>query len=72
MFNTIATYFIARMNGIPLGIGDLCAITLTATVASMSSVSVPSATLILLVVILNVVNIPTEDVSLLFAVEFIK
>lgn len=71
MFMTMATYFIARLNGIDLSAGDLCAIVLTATVASMSSVSVPSASLILLMVVLNVMDIPTEDVSLLFAVEFI-
>lgn len=71
MFLTIATYFIARLNGIELDFGDLCTITLTATVASMSAVSVPSSSLILLIVVLNVVDIPTEDVSLLFAVEFI-
>lgn len=72
MFLTIATYFIARLNGIPLELGDLCTIALTATVASMSAVSVPSASIILLMVVLNVVDIPTEDVSLLFAVEFIS
>lgn len=71
MFLTISAYFIARLNGIELDFGDLCTITLTATVASMSSVSVPSASLILLIVVLNAADIPTEDVSLLFAVEFI-
>lgn len=72
MFLAMATYFIARLNGISFEFADLCTIALTATVASMSTVSVPSASIILLVVILNVMDIPTEDVSLLFAVEFIS
>lgn len=71
MYLTVSTYFIAQLNGMSLEFGDLCAIILTATVVSMSAVSVPSASIILLMVVLNVINIPTEDVSLLFAVEFI-
>lgn len=71
MFLTISTYFIAQLNGMNLEFGDLCAIILTSTVVSMSAVSVPSASIILLMVVLNVIDIPTEDVSLLFAVEFI-
>lgn len=71
MFLTVATIFLANLNGIQLEFGDYVTITLTACIASMSAVSVPSAAIILLVVVLNVVNIPANDVSLLFAVEFI-
>lgn len=44
---------------------------LTSTAASMSSASVPSAALVLLLVVLSSVDAPTHDVSLLFAVDWL-
>lgn len=43
----------------------------TSTAASCSSASVPSAALVLLLMVLSAINTPTQDVSLLFAIDWI-
>ncbi|CAH1403487.1 unnamed protein product [Nezara viridula] len=70
LFITVSVIFIAQMNNIALGIGDLCTIGLACTVASMSSATVPSAALVLVLMLCSTINAPTEDVSLLFAVDW--
>lgn len=43
---------------------------LTSTAASVSSASVPSAALVLLLVVLSAIDAPVNDVSLLFAIDW--
>ncbi|MPC87026.1 Excitatory amino acid transporter 3 [Portunus trituberculatus] len=43
----------------------------TATAASVASASVPSAALVLILIVLTSVNLPAEDVSLLFAIDWL-
>ncbi|XP_011186772.1 excitatory amino acid transporter isoform X1 [Zeugodacus cucurbitae] len=71
LFISIASIFIAQMSGIPLGFGELVTVLLTSTAASMSSASVPSAALVLLLVVLTAIDAPVQDVTLLFAVDWI-
>ena len=44
---------------------------LTATAASVASASVPSAALVLMVIVLQAIEAPIPDVSLLFAVDWL-
>jgi len=44
---------------------------LACTAASMSSAAIPSAAIVLVVMLCSVINLPTEDVSLLFAVDWL-
>ncbi|GBP84747.1 hypothetical protein EVAR_67304_1 [Eumeta japonica] len=69
LFLAVSSVFICQMNGIQLGFGEFCTIFLTSTAASLSSASVPSAALVLLLVVLASVDAPSDDVSLLFAVD---
>ncbi|XP_065167492.1 excitatory amino acid transporter-like isoform X3 [Atheta coriaria] len=71
LFVAIASCFIAQMNGITLGFGELVTVCFTSTAASFSSASVPSAALVLLLMVLSSIDTPTQDVSLLFAVDWI-
>ncbi|KAJ8920324.1 hypothetical protein NQ315_011986 [Exocentrus adspersus] len=71
MFIAIASIFIAQMNGIALGVGELITVCFTSTAASFSSASVPSAALVLLLMVLSAINTPVQDVSLLFAVDWL-
>ena len=43
---------------------------LTSTAASVASASVPSAALVLMIIVLTAINAPVQDVSLLWAVEW--
>ncbi|XP_060803926.1 excitatory amino acid transporter [Amyelois transitella] len=71
LFLAVASVFICQMNNIHLGFAQLATIFLTSTAASVSSASVPSAAMVLLLVVLTAVDAPTHDVSLLFAVDWL-
>ncbi|XP_064539584.1 excitatory amino acid transporter [Drosophila montana] len=70
LFIAVASIFIAQMSGMVLGFGELLTVLLTSTAASMSSASVPSAALVLLLVVLTAIDAPVQDVTLLFAVDW--
>ncbi|XP_034101046.1 excitatory amino acid transporter isoform X1 [Drosophila albomicans] len=70
LFISVASIFIAQMSGMVLGFGELLTVLLTSTAASMSSASVPSAALVLLLVVLSAIDAPVQDVTLLFAVDW--
>ena len=71
LYEAVAAIFIAQMNGIPLGIGEVITVSLTATLASIGAASIPSAALITMLLVLSALGLPTEDVSLLFAVDWL-
>lgn len=71
IFIAIASIFITQMSGITLSFGELVTVLLCSTAASMSSASVPSAALVLLLVVLQAIDAPMHDVSLLFAVDWL-
>ncbi|CAB3220789.1 unnamed protein product [Arctia plantaginis] len=71
LFIAVASVFVCQMNNLPLGFAQLATIFLTSTAASVSSASVPSAAMVLLLVVLAAVDAPTHDVSLLFAVDWL-
>ncbi|KRJ97048.1 excitatory amino acid transporter isoform X2 [Drosophila yakuba] len=70
LYIAVASIFIAQMSGMVLGFGELLTVLLTSTAASMSSASVPSAALVLLLVVLTAIDAPVQDVTLLFAVDW--
>lgn len=71
LFLSVSTIFIAQLNRMELGMGELVTICIAATFASMSSASVPSAALVLLLIVLSLIDAPAEDVALLFAVDWL-
>ncbi|XP_015173067.1 PREDICTED: excitatory amino acid transporter-like [Polistes dominula] len=71
LYEAIAAIFIAQMNARPLGIGEVITVSLTATLASIGAASIPSAALITMLLVLTALNLPTDDISLLFAVDWI-
>jgi len=70
LFVTVASVFIAQLNNIPLNAADYVTIVLTSTAASVASASVPSAALVLMIIVLTAINAPVQDVSLLWAVDW--
>uniref|UniRef100_A0A1B6LEI8 Amino acid transporter n=2 Tax=Graphocephala atropunctata TaxID=36148 RepID=A0A1B6LEI8_9HEMI len=71
LYEAVAAIFIAQMNGIHLGLGDVITVSLTATLASIGAASIPSAALITMLLVLTALGLPTSDVSLLFAVDWL-
>jgi len=71
LFVSVASIFIAQMNGIFLGIGELATVAIASTAVSVASASVPSAALALMFIVLNAVGVPTTDIGLLFAVDWL-
>jgi Na+/H+-dicarboxylate symporter len=46
-------------------------LSMTATIASIGAASIPSAGLVTMVIVLQSVGLPIEDISLILAVDFI-
>ncbi|KAL3208746.1 hypothetical protein MRX96_038861, partial [Rhipicephalus microplus] len=70
LYEAVAAIFIAQMNGINLSIGEVIAVSLTATAASIGAASVPSAGLVTMLLVLTSVGLPTEDISMIVAVDW--
>ncbi|KAM6979497.1 excitatory amino acid transporter 2-like [Aplochiton taeniatus] len=71
LYEAVAAIFIAQMNGINLDWGQVITVSLTATLASVGAASIPSAGLVTMLLILTAVGLPTEDISLLVAVDWL-
>ena len=71
LYEAVAAIFIAQMNGVILDGGQIVTVSLTATLASIGAASIPSAGLVTMLLILTAVGLPTEDISLLVAVDWL-
>ncbi|XP_075358610.1 excitatory amino acid transporter 2 isoform X7 [Mycteria americana] len=71
LYEAVAAIFIAQMNGIELDGGQIVTVSLTATLASVGAASIPSAGLVTMLLILTAVGLPTQDISLLVAVDWL-
>jgi Na+/H+-dicarboxylate symporter len=60
--NTIFKYMF-QMRGMDLSIGNLIAISITATAASVGAAGIPQAGLVTMVMVLETVGIPSTEVS---------
>lgn len=69
LFQAVAAVFIAQALGISLGLGGQVTIVFMALLASIGTAAVPSAGVIMLVIILEAVAIPTEAVALILGVD---
>ncbi|XP_059584137.1 excitatory amino acid transporter 2 [Alligator mississippiensis] len=71
LYEAVAAIFIAQMNSIVLDSGQIATVSLTATLASVGAASIPSAGLVTMLLILTAVGLPTQDISLLIAVDWL-
>lgn len=71
LYEAVAAIFIAQMNGIELSPGEVIAVSLTATAASIGAASVPSAGLVTMLLVLTAVGLPTQDISMIVAVDWL-
>ena len=69
-WTAITTLFIAQLEGDPFSFGQLITVAVTATAASIGTAGVPSAGLITLIIVLNAVNLPTDNIALIMTIDW--
>ncbi len=65
----VATLFIAQMVGTDLSIAQLLVVVVTATLASIGTAGVPSAGLIMLVMVLDQVGLPATHIGMIIGID---
>lgn len=71
LYEAVAALFIAQARGIALGFGHIVAVSITATFASIGAAGIPQAGLVTMVMVLDTVGLPAEDVTLIIAVDWL-
>lgn len=71
LYEAVAAIFIAQLRGMKLSFTNILAISITSTAASIGAAGIPQAGLVTLVMVLDTVGLPAEDVSLIIAVDWI-
>ncbi len=69
LYQAVAAVFIAQTFGMDLSFGTQMGIVLTATLASIGAAAVPSAGMVMLVIVLAQAGIPEAGLALIFAVD---
>ncbi|MEZ4695831.1 MAG: dicarboxylate/amino acid:cation symporter [Rhodothermales bacterium] len=69
LYQAIAAVFIAQATGIDLGLGAQVAIVFTAMLASIGTAAVPSAGIVMLIIILETIHIPAASIALIIGVD---
>lgn len=70
LYEAVAALFIAQLQGINLGFGEIITVAVTSTAASIGAAAVPSAGLITLIIVLTAVGLPTDDIALILTVDW--
>lgn len=70
LYQGVATMFVAQAYGLDLGIGQQAIILVTATLAGVGTAAVPQAGLVMLLIVFAAVNLPTEGLGLILAVDW--
>ncbi|KAL0979829.1 hypothetical protein UPYG_G00190340 [Umbra pygmaea] len=70
LYEALAALFIAQVNNIDMNFGQILTISITATAASIGAAGIPQAGLVTMVIVLTSVGLPTDDISLIIAVDW--
>uniref|UniRef100_A0A6B2EB49 Amino acid transporter n=1 Tax=Phlebotomus kandelakii TaxID=1109342 RepID=A0A6B2EB49_9DIPT len=71
LYEAVAALFIAQLRGISLTFGHIVAVSVTATAASIGAAGIPQAGLVTMVMVLDTVGLPAEDVTIIIAVDWL-
>ncbi|VVC24100.1 Sodium:dicarboxylate symporter,Sodium:dicarboxylate symporter, conserved site [Cinara cedri] len=71
LYEAVAAIFIAQLKGIELSFGQIAAVSVTATMASIGAAGIPQAGLVTMVMVLDTLGLPADDVSLIIAVDWL-
>ena len=69
LYEAVAAIFISQVNNMSLGIGQILAVSITATAASIGAAGIPQAGLVTMVMVLETVGLPSEAVSIVMSVS---
>ncbi|KAK3102562.1 hypothetical protein FSP39_012210 [Pinctada imbricata] len=71
LYEAVAVLFIGQVRGFDLGIGEIITVSITATAAAIGAAGVPQAGLVTMVIVLTAVGFPTDDVTLVLAIDWL-
>ncbi|XP_011304887.1 excitatory amino acid transporter 3 [Fopius arisanus] len=71
LYEAVAAIFIAQVRKVPLSFGQLAAVSITATAASIGAAGIPQAGLVTMVMVLDTVGLPANDVTLIIAIDWL-
>ncbi|KAM9446644.1 solute carrier family 1 member 3a isoform 1-T2 [Clarias gariepinus] len=70
LYEALAAIFIAQVNNMDLNFGQILTVSITATAASIGAAGIPQAGLVTMVIVLTSVGLPTDDITLIIAVDW--
>ncbi|CAB3376817.1 Hypothetical predicted protein [Cloeon dipterum] len=71
LYEAVAAIFISQVRNVPLSLGSIIAVSITATAASIGAAGIPQAGLVTMVMVLDTVGLPAEDVTLILAGDWL-
>ncbi|XP_061828909.1 neutral amino acid transporter B(0) isoform X2 [Nerophis lumbriciformis] len=71
LFQCVAAVFIAQLNGVSLNFIQVITILVTATASSVGAAGIPAGGVLTLAIILEAIGLPTNDLSLILAVDWL-
>lgn len=71
IYFTISAIFMAQLDGIALGIPKVITIAITSALVSIGASGTPNAGMVFFIMILNAAGLPSEKVSLIYAVDWL-
>merc|ERR1719468_491683 len=71
LYEAVAAIFISQINAMELSFGQILAVSITATAASIGAAGIPQAGLVTMVMVLETVGLPAEDVTIILAVDWL-
>ena len=71
LYEAVAAIFIAQVNNLDPSLGQICAVSITATAASIGAAGIPQAGLVTMVMVLETVGLPPDDITIILAVDWL-
>ncbi|CAF0926319.1 unnamed protein product [Didymodactylos carnosus] len=71
LYEAVAAIYIAQLNNISLNAVKIITTSFTATLASIGAASIPQAGLVTMVIVLNALGLPSDEVKVIYAVDWL-